>query len=234
MFSFQIRNKNHLQYFKRIFKRIFCFQMTPQSLLYFVCVISLIFGTNGQFNRIHLTKLQALDCPEPAITLNIFSGTSNPSWKINREQLLSMKKMANDALLNSNNTTTLNKLTTRVMGYQGFTISCSAEQSVFVHGLYPLEQLLLHGGRRHLSTSIVVHVKSHLGEVMSGLEDLSDDNANCNHVPIRGPDTVPAYDPNTDDNGCFVTKQTENNCYAYGKINEYKIELYNFCVVHRY
>ncbi|UJR34143.1 hypothetical protein I4U23_021550 [Adineta vaga] len=188
--------------------------MTSNSLFYFVCFLSLLFVSYGQFNQDHLTKLQALNCIEPTITLHIFSGTPNPTWKIDIKQLLHIKKTAYDTLVSSNNT--FSKSTTRIMGYQGFTISCSADQYVFVHGLSPLEHLLLIGGRRHLSASITHHVKNHLGEIMSDITDIVPENAECSHVPIKGPDTVPAYDPKTDDNGCFVTKQTENNCYAYG------------------
>eukprot|EP01065_Artemidia_motanka_P032287 TRINITY_DN39301_c0_g1_i1.p1 TRINITY_DN39301_c0_g1~~TRINITY_DN39301_c0_g1_i1.p1 ORF type:complete len:320 (+),score=107.76 TRINITY_DN39301_c0_g1_i1:62-961(+) len=34
--------------------------------------------------------------------------------------------------------------------------------------------------------------------------------------PVVGPDTVPKYSPSTDDNGCFETDQSMNNCYNYG------------------
>eukprot|EP01137_Pigoraptor_chileana_P007622 Opistho-2@53443 len=33
---------------------------------------------------------------------------------------------------------------------------------------------------------------------------------------VVGPDTVPVYDPSTDDAGCFISEQSENNCYDYG------------------
>ena len=52
---------------------------------------------------------------------------------------------------------------------------------------------------------------------------------NCNKVPIRGPDSVPAYNPYTDNGGCFITKQLKNNCYAYGNIKyEYLIQQISF------
>jgi len=102
------------------------------------------------------------------------------------------------------------------MGYQGLTVSCSADASVFIYGLYPAEHDLLITGRNHLSQSIVQHVKEHLGEVMIDSIEIPENNVDCNKVPIMGPDTVPQYDPNSDDGGCFVKKQSENNCYAYG------------------
>ncbi|CAF1285823.1 unnamed protein product [Adineta steineri] len=184
-------------------------------LFSFVCLLSI---TNGQFNKEHLTKLQGLECNEPSITLHVFSGTPNPVWKIDIKQLTQIKQLAYETLFNNNdnNNTLLSKPTTRVMGYHGFTISCSSNQYVFVNGLSPIENLLLLGGRRHLSASIIHHVKDHLGEIMSEITSIQSDNADCNHVPIKGTDAVPVYDPKTDDNGCFVTKESSNNCYAYG------------------
>jgi len=174
---------------------------------------------SGQFNKDHLTKLQALECDEPSITLHVFSGTTNPVWKINIKQLNGIKKVAYDTLYRSNNLTVLSKPTTRIMGYQGFTISCSSDKYVFIHGLAPLEHLILLGGRRYLPASVVRHVKDHVGEMMAGISDIAPNNADCNQVPIKGPDTVPVYDPKTDDEGCFIEKQTLNNCYAYGNKN---------------
>jgi len=37
----------------------------------------------------------------------------------------------------------------------------------------------------------------------------------CSNVPIRGPDTSIKYQPKVDDNGCFITRQYDNNCYNY-------------------
>jgi hypothetical protein len=178
-----------------------------------VCLLS---NTNCQFNEDHFKKLQALDCDEPSITLHVFSGTPNPVWKINTTQLDKIKKFADQILHHSNDLSLFSKSTTRVMGYQGFTISCSSDKYVFVNGLSPLEHLLLLGGRHYLPTTVVSHVKDHVGEIMSGITDITPVNAGCNTVPIKGPDSVPKYDPKTDDDGCFITKQTENNCYAYG------------------
>ncbi|CAF3631497.1 unnamed protein product [Rotaria sordida] len=169
-----------------------------------------------QFNKDHLTKLQALECDEPSVTLHVFSGTSNPVWKINIRQLTKIKQLAYESLYQHNNVTLLSKPTTRIMGYQGFTISCSSDKPVFVHGLSPVEHLLLLGGRHYLSASVIRHVRDHVGEVMSDITHIESNNADCNHVPIVGPDTVPKYDPKSDDEGCFITRQTENNCYAYG------------------
>ena len=47
---------------------------------------------------------------------------------------------------------------------------------------------------------------------------VADNNGQCDATPIRGPDdpTRVHYDPSHDDDGCFQTKQGDNNCYNYG------------------
>jgi len=157
-----------------------------------------------------------LECDEPSVTLHVFSGTPNPVWTVNMNQLARIKWIANKTLNDIDNVASLAKPTTRIMGYQGFTISCSVDNQVFVNGLPPLEHLLLAGGQKHLLPTVIHHVREHVGEIMSQTTDTDPINANCNDVPIKGPDTVPQYNPDTDDDGCFVKKQTENNCYAYG------------------
>jgi hypothetical protein len=184
------------------------------SFGFLLCLLAI---TNGQFDEERFVKLLALDCDEPSITLHVFSGTQDPVWKINTKQLENIKKVAYKIMHGGDDLSLYSKQTTRVMGYQGFTISCSSDKFVFVNGLSPVERLLLLGGRHQIPTTVHNHVKDHVGEIMTDFTYVPSANAGCNTVPIRGPDTVPKYDPETDDDGCFITKQTENNCYAYGK-----------------
>jgi len=44
----------------------------------------------------------------------------------------------------------------------------------------------------------------------------SQGDVDCNATPIRGPDTVPDFDLANDVGGCFLEKQSQNNCYNYG------------------
>ena len=181
------------------------------------CLLSLLTIVNSQFTEEKLPQLHALACDQPSITLHVFSGTADPTWTINGKQLSKIKALTNQTLRRAANGAVFHRHTSRVMGYHGFTIRCSPENSVFIHGIFPLEQMLLRAGRRYLQASVTRHVKEHLGDVVSGITENSTNNADCNSVPIKGPDTVPKYDPNSDDSGCFVKKQSENNCYAYGK-----------------
>jgi len=205
VFDFLIQTKRVIFVFNM--KSNLCF-----SISFCLCLLTII---HGQFNKDDFEKLQSLECYQPSVILHVFSGTENPTWNIDLKQLNHIKKIANTSFYQTDRSS-LSKPTNRVMGYHGFTIRCSADDYVFIHGLSPVEFVLLLDGRSTLSKPIIEHVEEHIGEVMSGLTDRKSDNADCDSVPIRGPDTVPSYDPETDDNGCFITKQSENNCYAYG------------------
>ena len=191
--------------------------MLPSQSFAVICLLSVVAIARSQFTDEHLRKLQGLECVQPSVTLHVFSGTQNPVWNINAKQLVNIQTTASDLWRPTNDVTLFSKTTKRIMGYQGFTISCSENESVFIHGLSPLERILLAAGRRYLSPSVMLHVKDHLGEIMPSTVCVESSNADCNHTPIKGPDTVPQYDPSSDDQGCFVKKQSDNNCYAYGK-----------------
>lgn len=180
---------------------------------------------NGQFTVEQWPKLNSLNCEEARVTVHVFSGTENPTWIINQSELKKVQKLTDFILQNRINRTVLSKTTTRVMGYHGFSIDCLNEQSVFVNGLMPVETFLLQTGVNHLSTPVYKHIKQHIGEIMSGIHSTQTNGVDCNKVPIRGPDSVPTYDPNSDDGGCFVKRQTENNCYAYGNLTRFSFQL---------
>ena len=108
------------------------------------------------------------------------------------------------------------KITKRILGYQGFSISCLDDKEIFINGLFQLENLLLNSGLKYLSLDIINHIKEHLGESYPINISKRLISINCDHVPIKGPDNVPVYNPKTDNGGCFITRQSKNNCYAYG------------------
>ncbi|CAF2632657.1 unnamed protein product [Rotaria sp. Silwood2] len=126
-----------------------------------------------------------------------------------------MKTIASKMVKDYDNHTSTIKSTTRIMGYQGFSITCSINNEIFVHGVIPIEKELLDSGRPYLSPAIIRHVTEHIGEsiVMTHYRSLT--RFNCDRVPIKGPDSVPVFNPQTDNGGCFITKQSKNNCYAY-------------------
>ncbi|CAF1419784.1 unnamed protein product, partial [Rotaria sordida] len=126
-----------------------------------------------------------------------------------------MKSIASNMIKDYDNGTFSIKSTTRIMGYQGFSVSCSIDNEIFIHGVIPIEKKLLESGRAYLSPTIIRHVSEHIGEsiVMTHYRSLT--RINCDRVPIKGPDSVPVFNPQTDNGGCFITKQSKNNCYAY-------------------
>jgi hypothetical protein len=171
---------------------------------------------DGQLTNRYLNDLLNLECNHPLVTLYIFSSQTNPTWKINITQIVNLKRITNKMVKNDDNHTMSIKSSTRIMGYQGFSVSCSDNDEIFVHGVISIENQLLNSGRSYLSENIVHHVNEYLGQSISVINYRSLSSINCNHVPIKGPDIVPVYSPLTDNGGCFVTKQSQNNCYAYG------------------
>ena len=180
-------------------------------------VLALMRMADGQMTKDRLKELLALDCNQPTITLHIFSTKPNPVWTMSLSQIDGMKGVVSDVLNNYDNITSSAKSTTRIMGYQGFTVSCSAENQVFIQGIAPLENLLLSSGRTYVMPKILSHVQKYVGQSMPQTNYTSNNAINCDKVPIRGPDNVPEFNPQTDNGGCFIKKQLKNNCYAYGK-----------------
>ena len=191
--------------------------MIFSTILSLTCLSFAFALANGQFTLDRLKQLDDLKCDRPSVTVHVYSGTEDPIWTLNIDQLMKVRNLAHAMLGQNENNTALGKSTTRIMGYHGFSISCPSETPVFINGIAPLEHFLLLLGRHHLPVTVFHHVKDHVGEIVQAAIPNYAQGVDCNRVPIRGPDTVPVYDPNSDDGGCFLKRQSENNCYAYGK-----------------
>lgn len=174
---------------------------------------------NGELAKETLNELLALDCNQPLVTLHIFSTQSNPTWRINIPQMVKIKKIVNDVIKEHHKRIVLVDTTTRIMGYDGFSLSCPTNNDIFINGIVPLEMELLNSGRIHLPLMIVQHVSEHIGQSIAKNSSRILNSINCDSVPIKGSDKAPVYNPQTDNGGCFITKQSANNCYAYGKPN---------------
>ncbi|CAF1211015.1 unnamed protein product, partial [Didymodactylos carnosus] len=178
-----------------------------------------------------LLKLQNTKCIQPYVILHLYSGRTNPQWRINLNQLRTIKSFINQTyhMLKANK-----KITERVLGYQGFSVRCqkTAKASVNINdddnddilitGLSKVEYYLLSTGRRYMKQSTLEHVQKHIGEfTVIQQSKINTNNKNlqsnsiCNRTPIVGPDTVPHYNPYLDNYGCFTKMVTRNNCYAY-------------------
>jgi hypothetical protein len=159
--------------------------------------------------------------PNYRVTLFVYSGTPNPEWKINQEQFERLKEIQPPK-----NTTDENK-PQKVMGYQGFLITDLHNKTVkYIKGNAQAEHFLLKSISNDvdLPSTVSTHVIDQINSYQAPPEDSSisitytpqGDKSVCEKTPLRGPDTVPNYDPANDNQGCYILKQRDNNCYNYG------------------
>jgi len=136
----------------------------------------------------------------------LFSGTHDPTLTLTAHQLRTLTaKVGSYQRPGPRN---------RTVGYRGFRV----EGFPVLRGCKDAELFLLDLFRPQLPEEAVRHIEEELSLDHSEELDLPDalefrGKVNCSHEV--GPDTVPAYDPQHDDAGCFVTHQSENNCYNY-------------------
>jgi hypothetical protein len=152
------------------------------------------------------------------VTLNVFSGTEDPTWVVSGE---AAKELV--AILPTKSITQRPVPWYR-MGYSGFEVTVEGQSTVAVYNNAAVERALLASGISANSLeefgAVVGHVKDEIHRLISYTPTEKDFRSlngtdNCN-PPVRGSDTYTKYDPKTDVNGCFITRQGENNCYNYG------------------
>ena len=185
--------------------------------LVFFFIFNLLIINGERFSN----EILSFQCVNPYVTLYIYSSQLNPRWKINSIEMKSIRNLTNSLMKKNQNKEIRRKSSERILGYQGFSISCSEkrnENEIYIDQSITIENYLLKTGRSYLSSEIINHVQFYLGQsnINSNNYIKNLPRINCNQVPIKGPDTVPIYNPLTDNGGCFVTKQLNNNCYAYG------------------
>jgi len=149
----------------------------------------------------------------------VMSGTDNPKFALS-----SVERLAFCAVLESVNGIT--KLPTcRTVGFTGFQV-CGKTCSVF-RGDYSVDHILYQMMREHVELTQVV--LDHIYGEMQRLESNGGDfkcpedppqpapDASCD-AEVAGSDdpTTVHYDPQNDDGGCFLSRQSDNNCYDYG------------------
>ena len=141
-----------------------------------------------------------------SVELLVFSGSSNPTWTLTELELTQFCKMR---------TTVNGRCDGVMMGYNGFIVGDEHIQ------LNMKLELFLLGTAAHREV-IPRNVLDHCFErIQSGrangclpLVSANPPEGGCKGVV--GPDTVPTYDPQDDDQGCFISDQPNNNCYNYG------------------
>jgi hypothetical protein len=152
------------------------------------------------------------------VVLHVFSSTADPSCTLSPAQVETLRSTmpvieCSDALKYPN------------VGYQGFTINGNR-----VKGCPHFERELFSACTVGLKPQVAAYVTSQLHAISAASANKPSSSFSIDAfllplapalppsapvAPIRGPDTVPVYDPSSDLKGHFVSHQTENNCYNY-------------------
>ena len=75
--------------------------------------------------------------------------------------------------------------TKRILGYQGFSVSCSTGKQIFINGLIQLEKELLKSGLKYLSSDVIDYVNQYMGESIPPTISDRITSINCDRVPIK-------------------------------------------------
>ena len=152
--------------------------------------------------------------------MHVFSSTVDPSWTLLPPQIEILRDSF--PLVECSDS-----LRYPILGYQGFTLNGNR-----IRGCPRLESFLLSTCSISIKPQVTAYVASQLDLIISASSKMHMSLASIQSflsplplqpsavpvdpaLPIRGPDTVPVYDPNNDLQGHFVSHQTENNCYNY-------------------
>lgn len=155
-------------------------------------------------------------CQEGSIEVEalVLSGTENPRVTLTDEH----KQVFCDAAAQA----TAPVRTCRVLGFTGWRV-CSENKCQIFRGDAAIDAVLLDAVQNELSEAVLAHIQEETARLLSSNDDCDDDFVEVNSTascqgPIVGPDdpTKVIYDVDHDDQGCFVTKQSKNNCYNYG------------------
>jgi hypothetical protein len=152
------------------------------------------------------------------VTMHVFSSSPDPSWSLSPAQVEKLRSSFSTVECSSS-------LRYPNVGYQGFSINGNR-----VKGCPKFERALLSSCTVSIKPNVAHYVSSQLDSILAAsastpLSPAAVDSfllpsplapaPQAPALPIRGPDTVPVYDPKSDVQGYFVSHQTENNCYNY-------------------
>jgi hypothetical protein len=175
-------------------------------LFAFACTLVLVLG------------VPVLQQPGAVVVMHVFSATADPSWTLSPSQLDELRSSIPSVECSAS-------LRYPNVGYQGFTINGNK-----VKGCPQLERVLLSTCPISLKPQVIAYVTSQLHDISaasanthlspSSIDSFLQPSARAPRpvapsLPVRGPDTVPVYDPKNDVQGHFISHQTENNCYNY-------------------
>lgn len=152
-------------------------------------------------------------CTEEEINVEtlVFSGTDNPSFTLNDHQ-----KRSFCGLVNENDQAVP---TCRVLGFTGWRVCVGTNCRTF-RGQKMIDTLFM--SALDVSEEVFSHIQEETNRLLTSsdnchqTEDLAE-NSDCT-APVVGPDD-PAlihFDLQNDNQGCWVTERSKNNCYDYG------------------
>lgn len=169
------------------------------------------------------------------VTLNVFSGTEDPSWTLRGSQASQLISKYSDSLANlpaADDPTVMRPIPWYRMGYRGFELTfhfdglpCDGKRLAVYNFDGNFEWDLLFSGESELPSSVIEHVRNEILRLASLANDSYDADSDSavntslkrpNVDPVRGPDNVTKYDPQNDCQGYFEKYQSQNNCYNYG------------------
>jgi hypothetical protein len=164
---------------------------------------------------------------EVEVLLN--GGVPNPSLRLNASEAASVCEAAK--------THKASRPICRKLGFTGWSLPCAGGAATPVRGMGAVDAILSKSSdflalsaevRSHVLAEAISYYAAKRGNSECGstaavsssmLLDKNGDDCDASPAsPIRGSDNASSvhYDPQTDDRGCFVTKQSYNNCYNYG------------------
>lgn len=175
-----------------------------------------------------------------SVEVLVFSGTLNPSFLLQGEERSRFCSLLKAATVNG--TTRLRLPNCRALGFQGWRVcrttaatvgasSSSKRCSRLLAGPHNAEAVLEQAFQR-MQVSVGHSVLQHIREETERLQHNGGDDSKCSHTSSPVPDDSPAtcdstpilgpddpqqvhFDVNQDDKGCFVEKESYNNCYDY-------------------
>lgn len=165
-----------------------------------------------------LVSARVCDVDAPlSVEALVFSGTPNPQVTLSEE-----KRQALCDIVTSGNSA-VKVPTCRVLGFTGWQ-ACAGDDCDVFRGHSDIDELLMPAFDFE-TDDVMQHVKEESQRLSSGDGDVHCPEEEPQEVPdsdctgpIRGSDDAHDihYDVQNDVNGCFVTKQSDNNCYNYG------------------
>jgi hypothetical protein len=152
------------------------------------------------------------------VMLNIYSGRNNPTIELTKSQMNELQTLVTE------NTFILGN-SDRIFGYFGFYFP---RLGLHLQGYPGAELYLLDLFKEQINEEQYEEILDIIN--LEYKEDLSKQvgflsfdelrkrfisDPQCEKTPIRGPDHYPAFDPYSNANGCFIDRQSDNNCYNY-------------------